>query len=287
MIWVALGCFILGAIVAGLAIGWLFGFRNWRGPDLCIVAGLLAFSVPCHAQQHTFFDDEFNARLDTATWYAFDQMDTWGWQDCLRPENVMVDKGVLTLISDNWKSSLCVNGSTPTYNSGAVSFRDYSFTYGVVEVRAKMSGSGTWPAIWLLGTGCPRTGVTAGTTYCQGWDQPGKDEIDIAEVLWGSATLVNQAIHSGGSNPYCLAPVSDASRNWHTYTLIWRPNFTQWMVDGKVTCTQGMNVPTTPMFLIIDSFMGGAGGAIVDSALPQTMQVDYVRITPAGIEGNP
>lgn len=249
-----------------------------------LLIGLLSVNV--FAQQHTFFDDEFNAPLDTSTWYAFDQMDTWGWSDCLHPGNVSVSSGLLVITSRK-ESVPCVNGSTPTYTSGATSFRNYAFTYGTVEIRAKMSGMGTWPAIWLLGTNCGPTAVSPGLGYCSTWPLPGSDEIDIAEVLNSSPTVINQAIHSNYTNPYCLTPITDASQNWHTYTLIWKPNFTQWLIDGKVTCTQAVDVPTTPMFLILDSFMGASGGPITDSALPQTMQVDYVRITPAGITGNP
>jgi len=34
-----------------------------------------------------------------------------------------------------------------------------------------------------------------------------------------------------------------------------------------------------PMFLMINTAMGGSGGPIYDATLPQTLLVDYVRIT--------
>lgn len=256
---------------------------------LFLVISVFAVLIPTKtdAQQHVFFDDEFNApALDTGTWYAFDQMDTWGWADCLHPGNVSVSSGSLTITSRK-ESIPCVNGSTPTYTSGAASLRNYAFTYGTVEVRAKMLGTGTWPAIWLLGSDCQPTAVSLGLGYCTTWPLPGSDEIDIAEIMWSSPTVVNQAIHSNYTNPYCLTPVTDASKNWHLYQLTWKPNFIEWRIDDEVTCTQAVNVPTTPMFLILDSFMGASGGPIANSALPQSMQVDFVRITPAGIAGNP
>jgi beta-glucanase (GH16 family) len=43
----------------------------------------------------------------------------------------------------------------------------YKFTYGKVEVRAKLT-RGTWPAIWMLGS-----------DYANTW--PGCGEIDIME----------------------------------------------------------------------------------------------------------
>jgi hypothetical protein len=33
------------------------------------------------------------------------------------------------------------------------------------------------------------------------------------------------------------------------------------------------------MFLIINTAMGGSGGSISNSTLPQTMQVNYVKVT--------
>jgi beta-glucanase (GH16 family) len=46
----------------------------------------------------------------------------------------------------------------------------YKFTYGKVEVRAKLTtGAGTWPAIWMLGSDY------ATNTW------PGCGEIDIME----------------------------------------------------------------------------------------------------------
>jgi hypothetical protein len=30
---------------------------------------------------------------------------------------------------------------------------------------------------------------------------------------------------------------------------------------------------------MVDVYMGSYGGSMVDSALPQTMQVDYIRVT--------
>ena len=39
-------------------------------------------------------------------------------------------------------------------------------------------------------------------------------------------------------------------------------------------------VPTTPMFLIIDSAIGGVGaGKVKNATLPQSTEVDCVRVT--------
>lgn len=54
-----------------------------------------------------------------------------------------------------------------------------------------------------------------------------------------------------------------------------------WEIDGATTCTiQQSYVPSTPMFVIINTAIGGVGGGTVDnSTLPQAMSVDYVKVT--------
>jgi beta-glucanase (GH16 family) len=184
---------------------------------------------------------------------------------------------VLTLSTD---ASACPDGKP--YTSGAIQMRSFSFTYGTVEFRSKESGgSGTWPAEWLLGSNCQQTNVASADNVppCD-WPKPGSDEIDIAEIMGHDLSTVNQGIHSGGNNAGCRASTTDVSQNWHTYQLVWSPGSLVWKIDGAVTCTQTVGVPTTPMFLIINTAVGGSGGGSVDpSTLPQTHQVDYVRVS--------
>ena len=161
-----------------------------------------------------------------------------------------------------------------------VQWTSYNFLYGTLEIRAKMAGGqGTWPTLWLLGTNCQQTNVVSPDNIppCN-WPQSGSDEIDMTEILSGNLTTVNQQIHSGSSNPGCGAGTTDVSQNWHTYGLVWRPGSIAWTIDGATTCTITTAVPSTPMFLMINTALGGAGGTVVDSTLPQTLSVDYVRV---------
>jgi hypothetical protein len=71
------------------------------------------------------------------------------------------------------------------------------------------------------------------------------------------------------------------SQNWHVYQLVWTPDSLTWKIDGVTTYSVTSGVPSTPMFLLIETALGGiAGGTIDDSTLPQTMLIDYVRVTP-------
>lgn len=196
-----------------------------------------------------------------------------GELQCFLPANVTEGGGYLT---ETVKVDSSCSGYS--YTSGAIQMRSYNFTYGTVNVRAKLAGgTGPWPAIWLLGANCQPWRMYV--NQCQ-WPQPGSDEIDIAEVMNSNHTGVNQQIHSTLGSPSCWAPVADTTA-WHIYTLIWRPGKLTFEVDGAVTCTLTQAVPSHPMFLIMNTSLGGTGGGTVNNAtLPQTSVFDYVRITP-------
>jgi beta-glucanase (GH16 family) len=132
----------------------------------------------------------------------------------------------------------------------------------------------------LLGSNCQATNVkSADNSGACNWPQPGSDEIDITEILNSNHTSVNQQIHSAGNNSGCTASTTDVSQNFHVYQLVWAAGSLEWKIDGTSTCKITNGIPSNPMFLIISTAMGGAGGAINSSTLPQTSLVDYVKIS--------
>jgi beta-glucanase (GH16 family) len=160
-----------------------------------------------------------------------------------------------------------------------------SWTWGFFEVRAKLPCSlGTWPAIWMLGTG----GV---------WPDDG--EIDLMEQRGGSAidkTVVMGTIHTRAYNYFngTLGPgqgssksVSDACTNFHSYQLIWDKGKVAIGMDDVTYFTY--TKPATfdnstwpfynPQYLILNLAMGGdLGGAISADFVSDRMVVDYVRV---------
>ena len=164
----------------------------------------------------------------------------------------------------------------------------FSFTYGRVEVRAKMPrGKGMWPAIWTLGTNKTKVG----------WPRCG--EIDIMEYVGKQPHTLHGTTHFGDPNKEGKGRAVHKSAgkgtiriqnpwdDFHVYALEWDEKQIRWFVDGKQftqlktdVAGKGADNPfRKPHFLLINLAIGGSwGGPIDDSVLPQKYEIDYVRI---------
>lgn len=231
--------------------------------------------------------DEFDGATLGPAWIALDRHGDYGNGEiqCYLPRNVSVGEGQLRITSRAEDRTCGDAQHAPAgwrHTSGMVQFRSLSFTYGTVEFRARLAGgAGTWPAVWLLGADCQASNLEgADNTGRCSWPAPGSDEIDITEIKFGNQTTVWQNVISGSSGfQTCTPTVSDVSAGFHVYQLVWAPGSLRWTVDGQTTCSFTRQVPSTPMFLILNTAIGGAGGPVNDSDLPQSTLVDYVRIT--------
>ena len=152
----------------------------------------------------------------------------------------------------------------------------YEFTYGRVEIRAKLpSGGGTWPALWALGANFDTVG----------WPDCG--EIDIMEHVGNSPNITSSALHYpgnfGGTAVTGSIPISTATSEFHNYTVEWTPDSIKFVVDDEFIHTSFVNSSATPFnadfFFIMNIAMGGTLGGAIDSAFTQdTMEVDYIRV---------
>jgi beta-glucanase (GH16 family) len=199
---------------------------------------------------------------------------------CFTPHNVATSGGNLVLttkIETAACSSIDIPQGTHKYTSAFVAMRSFNFLYGTVEMRAKFGGgmnSGSWPVIWLLDASCQATDPTGTGEGCIG------QEIDVAEILDGNFGLVNQQIHIDNHHDGCKAPMPDVSQNFNVYQIDWSPGLLVFKVNGKTTCTIARNfVPSKPMYLKIDVFVGSYGGPVKEGSLPWTTLIDYVKIT--------
>ena len=157
----------------------------------------------------------------------------------------------------------------------------FDFTYGRVEVRAKLpAGKGTWPAIWLLGSDYtsnewPRCGEID-IMEQKGWD---KNTV-LATTHWyeyGPApAYVGHAEYSKNKS------LSTSTTQFHVYALEWTSSSIKMYVDDQQVYTMG---PAAYMpfdndfFIILNVAVGGTlGGTSIDSDLNSSMEVDYVRV---------
>jgi beta-glucanase (GH16 family) len=198
-----------------------------------------------------------------------------------------VANGLLTLTSRVDSSS-----SGYAYTSAMVQTTSFNFTFGTIEFRAKMPrGNGQWPALWLLGANCQQTNISSpdNSGACQ-WPTPGSNEIDTFEgkgsgTSYGFFNLHNGAAPNSDNQAFGCNGVQlpfDTCASFHTYDLIWHSGSLVWQVDGVTYCSlTSSTVPNTPIFLIMNLAVGGGFGGPVDpSAMPQTLQIDYVRVYP-------
>jgi beta-glucanase (GH16 family) len=243
-------------------------------------------SFTATATANVIFYDDFTGTALSSEWVALDRHGDYSNDElqCYLPANVTVSDSYLTILSEVQTETCGDSDHTPAtwnYTSGMVQWNTFNFTYGTVEYRAKMAGGqGTWPAIWMLGANCQTSNISsADNTGACNWPQPGSDEIDITEILNSNHTSVNQGIHTVSSNSDCTATTTDVSQNWHVYDLIWAAGSLIWEIDGVQTCKLTSGIPSDAMFLMINTAMGGAGGNVNNGTLPQTLQVDYVKVT--------
>lgn len=151
----------------------------------------------------------------------------------------------------------------------------YKFTYGKVEVRAKLpSGGGTWPAIWMLGSDY------ATNTW------PGCGEIDIMEHKGNDPNVIHGTLHypgnSGGNGNSSTKTIANASTEFHIYKTIWTAASVKFYIDDVLfhTVTNTSALPfNKDFFMILNVAMGGTFGGTIDAGFTQSaMEIDYVRV---------
>jgi beta-glucanase (GH16 family) len=166
----------------------------------------------------------------------------------------------------------------------------YSFTYGFVEVRAKLPCSkGTWPAIWMLAAATDNSGANPAASW------PALGEIDIMEqrgiTMPTDKQIVLGTLHTsarnGGNGISASTTLADACTVFHNYQLTWTANRIQIGVDGTVynTFDKPANAASSvwpfdqPQYLLLNVAMGGVlGGAVPGNFVSDSMQVEYVRV---------
>lgn len=163
------------------------------------------------------------------------------------------------------------------------------FKYGLIEFRAKLPvGSGTWPALWMLGKDISLVG----------WPTCG--EIDIMEHVGKNPGNIISALHDPASHGNTQNKgnifVGTTDSEFHTYAMKWTTDSISFMVDGEMHYSYSpavRNEQNWPyddeFFIIMNIAIGGNLGSDpkfetkglkdgIDPALSSAvMEIDYVR----------
>jgi len=235
---------------------------------------------PSEDYTNLVWQDEFNIQgaPNPANWsYNIGRGDNgWGNSEAQyytnRPENVKVEGGMLKITAkkENYEGAAYTSARLVSENKVA-------FTYGKIEFRAKLpAGGGTWPAVWMLGA----------NYLTNPW--PACGEIDMMEHKGNEPNVIHGTLHypgrSGGNPNTGTTTITNASSEFHIYTVIWSPTKINFYVDDQTTPYHSVdNSNALPFnhnfFLIMNCAMGGTFGGNIDPAFTQaTMEVDYIRV---------
>lgn len=184
--------------------------------------------------------------------------------------NIAVENGVLRI------TALKETIETKEYSSARINTKGkFEFTYGKVEVRAKLpGGGGTWPAIWMLGADIDSNP----------W--PGAGEIDIMEHVGNDLNVISGTTHDpnnfGGNAQTGSTTIENADTEFHTYSIEWTSESIEFFVDGNSyhTVSNDQSLPfNKDFYLLLNVAMGGNLGGTIDPGFDSSsMEIDYIRV---------
>lgn len=247
---------------------------------LIIISLITIFSCKEEKQENIVFFEDFNTEnLNENHWnYELGNgcPNLCGWGNNERQyytkENVSIKDGnlVITATKDSTK-----------YYSGRITTKDkVEFTYGTVEVKAKLPlGHGLWPAIWMLGSDIEEVG----------W--PACGEIDIMEYVGKVPHQIHTTLHTpssfGQSINTNVETLENIEEGFHVYKTNWSKDVIQFYIDNQLVYTfspkekNEKNYPfNKPFFVILNMAIGGSFGGpdVDDSIFPQQFIIDYIKI---------
>jgi len=240
------------------------------------------------------WSDEFNENgpINSKKWFHQTQLPAGGdWYGGLinhytnRLENSYVKDGFLNIVAK--KERFNDQGEIKDYTSARLNSK-FAFTYGRVEVRAKLpTGIGTWPAIWMLNKNIDEPGAYwqkqgFGTTY---WPVCG--EVDILEHWGKQQNHIQSAVHTASSAGDDVVNIGgrvieNVSNQFHIYSIEWSEEKMVFSVNGIVHYVYEPAVRdsetwpfTTDQYLLLNI----AIESDIDPSFKESaMVVDYIRV---------
>lgn len=250
--------------------------------SLCVAVVLsLLYARESQAQSwQLVWADEFNGSIGP-DWVFETGTGSNGWGNnelqYYRRENATVENGNLVITARREDFGGMRYTSARMKTQGRKTFR-----YGKVEARIALpTGSGLWPAFWMLGSNIGSVG----------W--PACGEIDVMEHV-NTNNVAHGTIHWQADNGQYASYGGSRPTNvnaYHVYTIEWNDQRIRWFVDGQqyheVNIANGVNGTHefhNDFFLLLNMAVGGnwPGFSIDEGRLPARMLVDYVRVYQGG-----
>ncbi len=230
------------------------------------------------------WQDEFNtgSELNPDNWTHEVKNSGWVNHELQNYVNHKTPEGNLVTELRNGKLRITAQKENGKVYSGRVyaKVKD-GWTYGYIEASIKLpKGKGTWPAFWMM------------PVNFRSW--PADGEIDIMEEVGyhpnyvSSSLHANAHVHSNGTQITHEMLCDGAEDGFHTYAILWTAKNITTYVDGKVQLSYDNKGKgrddwpyDAPFYVIFNLAWGGDWGGtqgVDESALPATMEVDYVRV---------
>ncbi|MDR1937704.1 MAG: family 16 glycosylhydrolase [Tannerellaceae bacterium] len=221
--------------------------------------------------------NQTNGRFDEHVWSKIPRGGS-DWNNYMSDDDALYDVTDGKLILRGDVNPDPTDDTAPFITGGVYTKDKVTFTYGRIEVRAKLHGAtGAWPAIWML----PQDA---------GWPEGG--EIDIMERL-NNESIAYQTVHSYYT--YVLErkqPKQGATGpidrdDYNVYSVDIYPDSLSFYINDYHTLTyprtdagkEKQQYPFgLPFYLLIDMQLGGSWvGAVEPRDLPVEMWIDWVR----------
>ena len=221
---------------------------------------------------------------------------------CYLYKQVAFATGALTITmtrpatSPTCGQSTTTQGTQPYLSGSLVSVASFSpnttCPSGTCTIQASIEAGKGWPAFWLLGG----NGLTSSSSGCQyqsvynTWDNVGNcnwsqdtmpngdsGEQDIMEYIEPNYTATNQNLINNGVDQHGTSQtLSNATTNFHLYTMHWSNSAISYAVDGTTSPNSwSTHIPVNPQFIILENRVSSGS---VPSSFPQVMTVQYVQV---------
>ena len=259
-------------------------------PDISVDGMNLVWSDEFNDDGTTYISGVDNA-IDDSKWFHQTKLPNgWGWYNnelqhyTNRIDNSYVSDGTLKIVAK--KEVFSDQGHTKDYTSARLNSK-FAFTYGVVEIRAKLpNGSGTWPAIWTLGKNINENGAYWQQQGHGSVSWPACGEIDIMEHWGSNQNYVQSAMHTPSSHGATVnhggRTISTVSSEFHVYKLEWTADKMTFSVDDYVHYIYNPPVKdastwpfNSDQYLLLNVAIQPS---IASSFTSSAMEIDYIRI---------